>query len=129
MISVASRLIGREGITAVHVISTQRPSYDEVLSYRRWANARDLQFKIDVSSVSFRSHRQPEFGDGTERVTGEGLTHLSYVSPRALVATLHHLFAEWPAAAVNTISPCLDRLRLQARSLQAELNAMSEGTR
>jgi hypothetical protein len=125
MISVASRIVGREGITAVHVVSRQRPTYDEVLRYRQQATRRDLEFKVDASSVSFRAHRQADVGESAEAAGEDWRSRMRYATPRAASTTLHHGWSNM----VNAVLPGLDRLRLQVQAWEAELGAMSEGTR
>jgi hypothetical protein len=125
-IAVASRLVGQGGFTAVHVISSDRPSYDDVLRFRRLAGLLDLEFKVDASSVTFRADQQLDILDALE--AGSMGARLSHLPHAARPTVLTRLQLGW-SLVIHGVSPSLNRLRLQARIWQAELGTMSEGTR
>jgi hypothetical protein len=55
----ACRLAGRRQIRAVHVVSRQRPTYDELLRVRRCASKCGVELTADASGVSFRRAASP----------------------------------------------------------------------
>src|SRR3954468_15063685 len=56
--AVARNLAGTDEIRAVHVVSGERPTYNDLLRYRRWADVGHLNLSVEASSVSFRSDRR-----------------------------------------------------------------------
>lgn len=102
LVQASCRLAGRRDVTSVHVIATQRPTYDELLRIRADADARGVDLTVDASGLSFR--RRP-----------------AAPPRRASLA--------WIAITQHDLASGLDWLRTQGRTVRAELNAMREGTR
>jgi hypothetical protein len=129
VVEIACNLAGTDDIRAVHVVSGERPTYDDLLRYRRWADVSLLNLSVDASSVSFRSNRRYD-----EEASGETTRKLSWP---------HHFLAHGPwraaltaysqgvktAMAENTLSSALSWLSAHGRAWFSEFTLMSEGTR
>jgi hypothetical protein len=129
LMATACRLAESEDISAVHVVSSERPTYGELLRYHRWADGRDLKLVVDASSVSFRSsslHDPDSAVEARDTSTWPGgfITHVPW---RAALRDYSHGLQ--PAPTEKTVSSALDWLSAHGRAWYAEFNLMTEGTR
>src|ERR1700754_209987 len=59
LVASACNLAKNDEISAVHVVSNERPAYDELVRYRRWADSNDLRLSAKATSAIFRSGPLP----------------------------------------------------------------------
>jgi hypothetical protein len=116
VVAAACRLAGQDAIDAVHVVASERPTYDELASYRQWADASGLMLGVNASGVSFRQRRLVPV-DVAQASTP--LFRPSLEPPRGM----QHVVV-W-----NRVVPALDWLSAHGRTWRDELIAMSERTR
>jgi hypothetical protein len=123
VVQASCRMANQQEITSVHVISSQRPTYDGLLRIRQCANARGVDLTVDASGVSFRRRADPDEAGESEQEVG---MPSSLRWPMALPSRSLLPLAE---ATKRKLSSALDWLSAHGRTLRAELNTMSEGTR
>src|SRR4051794_37692984 len=58
VVATACNLAATDEISTVHVVSRERPTYDDLLRYRRWADVSHLNLSVEASSISFRSRQR-----------------------------------------------------------------------
>jgi hypothetical protein len=106
MLGIASQLAGREEIGSIQVVSDRRPSYDELVRFRRWADARALELTVSASGVSFhpRHARAPALPDKEP-------------------------FHQWFAVLVRRVSAVRHWAWMHGQTWCARFGAMNEGTR
>src|SRR3954463_6896393 len=73
--AVACNLAGTDEIRAVHVVSGERPTYEDLLRYRRWADVDHLNLSVEASSISFRSDRRCDQYASVERTRKPSWPH------------------------------------------------------
>jgi hypothetical protein len=128
-LAIAGRLATNDEISAVHVVSNDRPTYDELLRYHRWADGNDLKLSVDATSVSFRSNPLRVLPSYVEAPTVPAWpSHLAdHVPWRDFV----HVSSQGtrPMMNGNLVSSALGWLGAHSRAWYGELNLMNEGTR
>ncbi len=67
VMEIAARLSGRDAVSAIHVALGTRPTYEDLLRYRRLAEENDLTFYLLADSIVFRP-RIRTGPDGAEAV-------------------------------------------------------------
>jgi hypothetical protein len=131
VIDVALRLASKDGIASVHVVSSDRPTYPELLHFRQQAIAHDLDLAVTGSSVSLkRRHHFSATGDeewpvGALHAWAERLRERA----RALEAVAEGLESNFPADGSSPSHLVWNWLNDHGRSWRAGLAGMSEGTR
>jgi hypothetical protein len=105
MLGIASQLAGRDEIGAIQVISGRRPSYDELVRFRRWADARGLELTVSAYGVSFHPRRA-----------------------RAPARPGNEPLHNWSAAPVRRVLAVRDWAWMHGRTWCARFGAMNEGT-
>lgn len=108
-VAIACQLAGRGEIGWVQVVSGSRPTYGEVVRFRRWADANRLGMTVTASGVTIQPRRQLATA-GQTRPPGE-------------------LLLVWSAALGDRLALVLNWVRSHSRPWCADGGAMSEGTR
>lgn len=125
----ACRLARHEEISAVHVVTNDRPTYDDLLRYHRWAASHDLKLSVDAMSVSFRSDPlYPRPDSVADPVT---LNWTSLLGDHVPWRDFVHVSTQGtrPVVEGRLVSSALNWLGTHGRAWYVELNLMSEGTR
>jgi len=60
VLEVACRLAGRDAIGSMHLAIDERPTYDQLLHYRRMAEAFGLSLTLEADSLVLRPLSRPE---------------------------------------------------------------------
>ncbi|MEA2531275.1 MAG: hypothetical protein QOG89_2919 [Thermomicrobiales bacterium] len=110
VMDIASRLAGHDAVGAIHVAVADRPTYDDILHYRRLAEANGLSLTLTVDSVVLRP--LPEKNDGE--------TRYDFPGPNRGV---------WGPALGNAAERAWHWLHRHASSWQAGFQGLNEGTR
>lgn len=129
VVATACNLAGTAEISAVHVVSRERPTYDDLLRYRRWAGVSQLNLSVEASSISFRSLQRFDEAAAYETTRRPVWPHhfVAHVPWRAALDAYSQGVES--AVAAKTVSSALDWISAHGRSWYAELSLMSEGTR
>jgi hypothetical protein len=140
LIKAACRVAGSDEIGAIHVVTSRRPTYAELMRYRQLAGARDLDLNVDASSVTVRPHNRRE-AQCSEidlphdlRPPSNVSAHPSQARPRessvspAAGSNAHAREVE-SSVLLHRISSAIDWLSAHGQAWRADLSAMSEGTR
>jgi hypothetical protein len=131
LIGIALRLASDDSIESVHVVTSDRPTYPELLHFRQQATARDLNLGVTGSSVSLKKrHHLSATGDegwpvGALHAWGERLRE------RALAreAAAEGLGPSFSPVDSWRPHPVWHWLHAHGQAWRANLAAMSEGTR
>ena len=122
VIEVACHLAGRDGLGAVHVAMSRRPTYDELVRSRRRAAADGLALQVNAAGVVVRPRgKGGSLADAWgRRVARRDATE---ADPPAEVGR-----AQRPTVGVRRLS-VRRWLSAQAADWRADLTEMKEGTR
>jgi hypothetical protein len=128
VVAAACRLAENDEIKSVHVVSNDRPTYDDLSRYHRWADDCDVALSVDASGVAFRADplfRQDERFDKmtTSSWSVENRELANWRTPEADYAQ-----GKRPVLA-NLVSSARVWLGSHGSTWRAEFSAMREGTR
>jgi len=55
LVAAACRLVGSgTGVRSVHVLSPDRPTYEELLCYKEWAQQQHVRMNVDGNGITVR---------------------------------------------------------------------------
>ena len=141
LITAACRVAGSDEIGAIHVVTSRRPTYAELLRFRQLASARDLELSVDASSVTVRPRKRAEIRRPRAGVVPSFPPPMSSTVARPwpvrvresilwrVVASNALSQGVEPSLMLNRLSSALDWLSVHGQAWRTDLNAMSEGTR
>jgi len=125
-LAVACTLAGQDAIGSLHVVMNDRPTYDEILRYRRRAEACGFALTVTGTSVVLRPRAEPVPTPGSAVVIPSGARPAAWDWARRF-GSAALIRAE--VASANRLSPVGRRMRSHVRALGDDFRSMSEGTR
>src|SRR3954447_20786374 len=127
--AVARNLAGTDEIRSVHIVSGERPTYDDLLRYRRWADVSHLNLVVEATSIAFRSCQRSDEVAPLETIR-KPLWPYHIVAHDPWRAGLNaYSQGVKPAIAENSVGAALSWLSAHGRAWYSEFMLMSEGTR
>jgi hypothetical protein len=60
VMTVASHLVGHEGISAVHIATGKRSNYDDLVRYRTLADSEGLHLTVEANALVMRRDSAPD---------------------------------------------------------------------
>jgi hypothetical protein len=129
VVAAACRLAENDEIKSVHVVCNDRPTYDDLSRYHRWADVCDVTLRVDASGVAFRTdslrYRDERFD--TIATSPWPVELREFAKWRTLAAD--YAQGTRPVVVGNLISLARKWLGSHGRTWRAEFSAMTEGTR
>jgi hypothetical protein len=129
VMATACHLAVSDEISAVHVVTSDRPTYHDLMRYHRWADLSDLTLTVDACGVSFRSSSRTN-QEPVSTLIGPLLPPHRPIEQTPWRATANaYSQGVQPVVGRSLVSSALDWLSAHGRSWYAEFSLMSEGTR